>query len=130
MLVSGAINAANELRAGNRIAESTKRRWLLSLDKRIYEEIILVHEGSENVSEPDDYTSKDSTLLLPDTYSDVYVWYLVSQIDLALAETERYYNSSGRFNSLYSAFERRYTREHMPLQKHRLHNVMRVRGVK
>lgn len=130
MLISGAINAADELRPGNRVSAEMKRRWLFNLDKRIYEDIVLAHEGADTVSEPDGYLEIDSELLIPDTHSEVYVWYLISQIDAALAETERYYTSSERFNSLYSAFSRWYTREHMPLQKHRLHNVMRVGGLK
>lgn len=129
MRVSEAINAADELRAGNKVPITAKRRWLKSLDDTVYANIISKHEGAENISAPADYTLEDCEMLIPDTHSEVYVWFLVSQIDAALGESERYNTSAERHNALYNAFSRWYTREHTPINNARLRNVSRVRGV-
>ena len=183
MNIIEAIESANELRPGNRISDDTKRKWLYSLDLKIYNEVILTHEreeisgdinGDGIVDEKDkdllrkvimgtyipsekellrcdvnndgtidqrdivwlekkffrDYlTVTDAKLIIPDIDSEVYVWYLVSQIDAATGETERYNMSTERFNLLYKAFSARYNREHTPINNYRVHNVMAVGGI-
>lgn len=130
MKVSEAINCADELRPGNRISVETKRRWLLSLDRNIFNDIIKQHENA-TVVEPSDYTEEhDAEMLLSDSDTEVYVWYIISQIDAVTAETERYNTSAERFNSLYKRFSARYTREHTPIPQGALHNIMKVGGIK
>lgn len=129
MRVSEAIIAADELRAGNKVPITTKRRWLKAFDDTVYADIVSKHEGAENIATPADYTVEDCEMLIPDTHSEVYVWYLVSKIDAALGETERYNTSAERHNSLYNAFSRWYTREHTPINNTHLRNVSRVRGI-
>lgn len=129
MKLSEAIKGADELRPGNKISNETKRRWLYSLDVGIFENVMLAHE--DNASEyPKDYlTEFDPDLLLDNSDAEVYVWYLVAQIDSATGESERYNTSTERYKALYKAFSAKYTREHMPIQKHRLQNVMRIGGL-
>lgn len=124
-----AIESANELRPGNRISDDVKRRWLYSLDLKIYNEIYSTHTPNE-VLVPQSYMSvTDAELLIPDIDSEVYVWYLVSQIDAASGESDRYNMSVERFNSLYKEFSARYNREHTPINNHRVRNVMTVGGI-
>lgn len=127
MRVSEAISGADGLRPGNNIDVQIKRRWLLSLDKKIYSDIILKHEGE--VPPPVNYLSCDAELLLPDTDFEVYIWYLISQIDSALGESARHNTSAERFNYLFSSASARYKREHKPLQPNKVHNVMKARGI-
>lgn len=183
MTILEAIESADELRAGNRISEDTKRKWLRSLDLKIYNEVILTHEheeirgdinGDGIIDEKDvkildavimgtytptekeslqcdvnkdgvidkydrpllaqnvfpNYLSvTDATLLIPDIDAEAYVWYLVSQIDAASGESDRYNMSVDRFNLLYKRFTARYNREHTPINNYRVHNVMAVGGI-
>ena len=129
MTILEAIEAANELRAGNRVSDDTKRRWLYQLDLKIFNEVIATHTQTEAVS-PKDYTkTTDCDLLIPDIDSEVYVWYLIAQIDSATGESDRYNTSAERFNSLYTAFTKRYNREHTPINNLRVRNAMKVGGI-
>lgn len=127
MNVSEAITAADDLRPGNRISTEIKRMWLNGLERKIYENVILTHEG-EHTRLPD-YRTEDAVLLIPDTYSEVYVWFLISQIDAALGETERHNTSAERYNSLYAEFLRWYNRTHLPKQPPKIHSVLKRRGI-
>ncbi len=97
---------------------SDKVHWLDMLDRRIFREIIIRHEGgaqSFGGYAPD--VDGDQELLAEDAYADMYVKWLMAQIDFANAEMQRYNNSAAMFNSLYEEFSAAYTREHMPVQK-------------
>lgn len=58
-----------------------------------------------------DYSRK---LLVPEPWTDVYLWWLCSKIDLVNAETEKYANDRTLFNSAWEAYSNWYTRTHMP----------------
>lgn len=129
MRVSEAISAADELRPGNKVDIAAKRRWLEALDGKIYENIICNHEGREAYTKPSNYVFDDSEMIVSGAHSELYVWYLVSQIDAALGETERYNTSAERYNSLYRDFSASYTRGHIPINNYKLRNVSKVRGI-
>ena len=129
MKIIEAIESANELRAGNRISDDMKRQWLLSLDLKIYNEIYATHTPND-ATQPDGYEEiYDTDLLVPGIDAELYVWYIVSQIDAASGETDRYNMSADRFNALYRNFSARYNREHTPINNYRVHNVMAVGGI-
>jgi hypothetical protein len=129
MKIIEAIESANELRLGNRISDDVKRKWLRSLDLKIYNEIYATHTPND-ATQPDEYDKiYDTELLVPDIDAELYVWYIVSQIDAATGETDRYNMSAERFNSLYKEFSSRYNREHTPINNYRVRNVMAVGGI-
>lgn len=129
MKIIEAIESANELRPGNRISDDVKRQWLRSLDLKIYNEIYATHTPNDATS-PDGYEEiYDTELLVPDIDAELYVWYIVSQIDAATGETERYNMSAERFSLLYKEFSARYNREHTPINNYRVRNVMAVGGI-
>ena len=129
MKIIEAIESADELRPGNRVSNDTKRRWLYALDLKVYNEVFVTHEGNEAEIPTDYLTTTDTELLIPEIDSEVYVWYLISQIDSATGESDRYNTSAERFNSLYNEFTKRYNREHTPINNYRVHNVMAVGGI-
>ena len=102
----------------NSYAHSEKLKWLANLDGIIKAEIIDTHEGGENIEfngYPEEI-SRNTDLLVPYPYDDVYVKWLEAQIDYANAEYGKYNNSVTAYNEAYSAFERYYNRTHKPIQ--------------
>ena len=94
-------------------------RWLRQLDKELYENVILTHEGAETAAAPGDPSeSPDSAqLLVPEPYESIYLHYLQSRIDYALAEYSRFNNSNAMYDADRQAFTAWYHRTHMPLAK-------------
>ena len=121
MTISEAIALADSVEE-NRFPTATKVEWLSLLDGRIYNEVILAHEDSDEITyEP--YTAEDAEttdLLVPDPYSDFYPWYLQSRIQLSNGDTARYNQSIIMYNVAFQAWQDAYNREHMPVQKFRL----------
>lgn len=97
----------------NQYDEDTKVAWLSSLDARIYEDIILTHEGSEEISYTP-YSSENimQELLVPAPYAEVYIAYLNLKVDEADKETARYNNSLTLFNAYYDGFDGYWNRTH------------------
>jgi hypothetical protein len=103
----------------NRYTQVEKIKWLSTLDGIVKAEIIDTHEGSEGITFAgyDDVSALLTVLLVPAPYDDVYIKWLESQIDYSSGETKRFNNSIVMYNTAYSAFERHYNRNHMPIGK-------------
>ena len=119
MTIIEAINNIDALKP-NAYTQTDKIRWLSRLDGKVKADIIDTHEGAENTAfngynEDDENFSIETELLIPAPYDDVYPLWLEAQIDYANNEYGRYNNSIAMFNATYSAFERWYNRNHMPL---------------
>lgn len=91
-------------------------RWLSVLEGKIIDEIILTHELSERV-EFNGYTinDMDTELMVPDTYADVYIYYLEAMIDQTNNETARYASSMQMFNSAWQDYANYYNRNNKPI---------------
>ncbi len=106
----------------NQYMHSEKIGWLNFLDGMIFNEIIKTHEGADTV-EFDEYTEEtdgNTVLLVPDPYSDLYLYYMFSMIDFHNAEYSRYNNSILMFNNAFVNFEAYYNRRHPPLQNNNI----------
>lgn len=116
MTIIEAIEQVDLLKPNNYTQED-KIAWLSMLDGVIKTEIIDTHEGAEDVAF-NGYgvdISRDTVLLAPAPYDDVYVKWLEAQIDYANGELAKFNNSITMYNTAYAAFERYYNRTHMPL---------------
>lgn len=115
MTIIEAINRIDLIKPNN-YTQTDKVKWLSDLDGRIKAEIIDTHEGGENVvfEGYTEFTPLDTRLIATGQYDDLYVKWLESQIDYTNAEYNHYNNSVTAFNTVYSAFERYYNRQHMP----------------
>lgn len=106
MTVSEAISKANVIKPNEYDADE-KIKWLETLDDRIKREVLDTHELPEEVYF---YGYKYETmgtdeLLIPfPAFGDIYVYWLMAQIDFANMDTARYNNSMIMFNQLYSEF--------------------------
>ena len=115
MTIIEAIERVDSLKPNNYTQED-KIAWLSMLDGVIKTEIIDTHEGAEDVAF-NGYgvdISRDTVLLAPAPYDDVYVKWLEAQIDYSNGELAKFNNSITMYNTAYSAFERYYNRTHMP----------------
>jgi len=115
MTIIEAINRIDAIKP-NRYDQSTKVKWLSTLDGTVKREIIDTHEGGEGVtfSGYTDETLLTTPLLITAPYDEVYIRYLEMQMDYANGEYARYENSREMCNAAYSAFARFYNRTHMP----------------
>ena len=110
MTVQEAISQADAL-CPNRYSMEDKVRWLNEVDAKIAKEILPRYETTDTYTA---YTVGDisKTLLAPEPYSVMYVYFLQSKINYADNETDRYNNSSAMFNQAYYDFGNYYNREH------------------
>jgi hypothetical protein len=118
MTLIEAINTTNNLKP-NTYTHTDKVKWLSTLDGIIKTEIINTHEGAEQVTFKgyDEDADLTTELLVPAPYDSIYLRWLEAQIDYANGEYTRYNNDLQAFNDAYSAFERYYNRNHMPIGK-------------
>lgn len=114
MTIIEAITHLNTVKP-NGYGQTEKIKWLSELDGVIKAEIIDTHEGGENISFSG-YTEADlnTKLLVPAPYDKLYNHYLEMQIDYANNEYGKYNNSMVMYNTVYTAFEKYYNREHKP----------------
>ena len=102
----------------DRPGESTEEdmlRWMHQLDCKWYEQMVLTHEGGEDIGRPEKYTpGVEQELLIAPPYDEVYIHYLYSKIDYMLGEIDRYNNAAMQFHDAWQEARRAYNREHMP----------------
>ncbi len=106
MTIKEAIRKTDRIRAGNACSEEEKISWLSTLDGIIKKEIIDTHKGSEKVvfNGYDKYVDTDTVLIVPEPYSEVYISYMLTQIDLHCGELNQYNNSMALFETQYQKF--------------------------
>ena len=89
MPVGQALERAEELRPGSRIALATRQAWL----KEAYDDV-----GADLAW--DDSLQDDDVLLAPAPFDALYPHYLCAMTDAALGETDRYVGEQAQYNSL------------------------------
>lgn len=106
--------------------EEEKLRWLSQVDGQWYREMVRTHEGAEETTFAP-YTTdgdKSAALLIAPPYDEVYIHFLYMQTDQRLGEIDRYNNDAALYNQGMLEARQAYNREHMPLQKHSLRNIL------
>lgn len=88
-----------------------KRKWLdkIESDIRCYAARYSADDADLSFAE-----QENPELLLEDRHSDIYVYYLISMIDLSNQEYALYNNSSSFFNSCLVQWQKEYRRTHCP----------------
>ena len=120
MTIGEAIKKTDELQP-NSFGQEDKIRWLSQLDRELWREVVLTHEGAEDAAEPEyrEDTADDTVLLVEGPYDCMYIHWLQSRIDYALAEYGRFNNSNAAFEADRMAWRMWYNRTHMPKQEAR-----------
>ena len=86
----------------NAFSDSDKLVWLNEIEARIQTEVMLRWQGEmEQYALPED---KDTELLLSPPHTEVYRYWLQAMIDFENGEYDKYQNTSGMFNTAWSAF--------------------------
>jgi hypothetical protein len=100
----------------NAVPQAQKMEWLDRVERCIKTEVVDIHEGAQECTfEGYGARTPDSTVLLAqEPYSQLYVWWLVCQMDLMNNEIDRYQNSAALYNSAYGEYVRWYNRAVMP----------------
>jgi hypothetical protein len=117
MTINDAITEIDTIKP-NQYPDELKVRWLSVLEGKIIDEIILTHQLAE-VVEFNGYSidDMDTELIVPDTYADVYIYYLQAMIDATNNEGTRYSSSMQQFNAAWQDFANYYNRNNMPIGK-------------
>lgn len=115
MTIRDVITQVNTLKP-NQIPEDIMVRWISVLEGKIIDEIILTHELSERV-EFNGYSlnDMDTELIVPDTYADVYIYYVEAMIDETNNEGARYASSMQMFNNAWQDYANYYNRNNRPI---------------
>lgn len=118
MTIMEAINTVDGLKH-NTYSYCEKVQWLSRLEFIIKRQIIDTHEGWEDVvfNGYNDRTDKNTVLLVPAPYDEMYIRWLEAQIDYSNGEYNRYNNSMAMYQTAYNGYSNYYNRNNMPLGK-------------
>lgn len=114
MTIGEIIAHVDELKP-NLYQKHMKIKWLSDVEGNVIREILNIHEREEGSIDFKGYETEETELLVPEPYTDLYVYYLMAQIDFAQAEYDRYNNATIRFNEAYDRFRRWYNQKHRPI---------------
>ena len=102
----------------NTLPDELKIDWISTLDSVIHKEIILTHRDPSPLTF-DNYTSADNDkeLIVPDPFSQLYIYYLAMKKDIYLSDISKYNNDLVLYSSAFIDFENYYNRNRLPLKK-------------
>lgn len=121
MNIQEALDLADGMKP-NMMTRQTKIGFLQEIDQKIYTEILLTHEHEieeEIMPEYDTDTDDGTELLVPDPYSSLYPFWLMSRIDLLNQELDKYNNDRALFENAYNEMHDWWNRTKMPVQRNR-----------
>lgn len=144
MTLQEALDITDEMKP-NMMSRKLKAKYLTEIEQLIFHEIVMKHypEGykpprgfipgldplarepaeaaAEEQTRPEAPAYKEDSdpgtvLVIPDPYSMVYIYWLMSKIDIQNQEDARYNIDRAHFENAYETMSDWYTREHMPVQ--------------
>ena len=121
MNINEALALADQMKP-NMMSRQTKIGFLQELDQKIYIEILLTHEHTEEqevMPEYDTDTDEGTELLVPDPYSSLYPFWIMSRIDLLNQEIDKMNNDRALFENAYNEMHDWWNRTYMPVQRNR-----------
>ena len=96
----------------NTYTDAEKINWLSRLD----EQVALLVQDAGSADRPW-YTAdadKDTRLLVPSPFDEMYIYWLMAQMSYANGEIDKYNNAIALYNTEYAAYEKWYHRNHRP----------------
>ena len=121
MTIQEALDIADEMKP-NMMLRNLKIRYLQDIEQIIHEELLMTHEHTPEEEEKPEYnegTDPGTVLYAPDPHSMVYVYWLMTKIDMQAQEDDRYNIDRAHFENEYSQLSDWWTRNKMPVQKTR-----------
>lgn len=116
MTILEAIRRVDGLRH-NTFTREEKIRWLAQVDAAVATELLDTHEGAaQGDFQPyDAQTPLDRQLLIPAPYDELYLHYLIAQMDYHHGELDRYNRAMGMYQAAWIGYVNFYNRTHRPL---------------
>ena len=121
MTIQEALDTADEMKA-NMMKPRLKLKYLTEIEQLIHDEIVMTHEHTAEEEEKPVYTEETepgTDLVVPDPYSMLYVYWLMSKIDIQNQEDIRYNDDRMHFENAYNTMSDWWTRHRMPIQRTR-----------
>lgn len=119
MTIQEALDQLDEMKP-NMMSRKLKIKYLNEIEQLIHAEILLRHEHDEE-QEAMPVFSEDSdpgtVLIVPDPYSSVYVYWLMTKVDIQNQEDARYNIDRQHFEAAYDTMSDWWTRTKMPITK-------------
>lgn len=114
MTIREAIDRANNLQF-NTYTDAEKINWLSRLDERV----ALLVWGTSSAAGPwyTEGMDKDTELIVPSPFDEMYIYWLMAQMSYANGEIEKYNNAIALYNTEYEAYSNWYHRDNMPHQR-------------
>ena len=106
----------------NMMDRQMKIAFLQEIEQLIYNEILLKHEHEPAQEVPpayDEDTDDGTVLIVPDPYSMLYPYWLMSKIDLQNLEMDKYNNDRALFENAYNTMHDWWNRTYMPINRNR-----------
>ena len=119
MTLQEALSKVDELK-DNMMLTATKIGFINEIEGIIHDEIVMKHEHTteqEVCPVYDDATDTAVQLIAPDRFAMLYVYFVMSKIDMMNRETEEENNNRARFENKYRELQKWWIRNHMPLPK-------------
>ena len=118
MTLQEALDQLDELKP-NMMSRKLKVKYLSEIEQLIYDEIVTRHEHDPELGKPayTEDTDPGTVMLIPDPYSMVYVYWLMTKVDIQTQEDARYNIDRMHFENAYNTMSDWYTREHMPISR-------------
>ena len=124
MTIEQAIRQADEQRP-NVFMGAPKVRWISELEGRIINELLKNRQEYRDIDFPEysEDTPLDTVLLVPDPYSDIYVYWLFMKTDYTNNETDRFNNDAVMYNTAYLAYVNYINRTTTPAKNVKIGNI-------
>lgn len=119
MTIIQAINTTDEMKP-NAMSATLKYKYLTEIEQLVHDEVLMRHVHTPEQEEKPVYTEDtddDTELLVPDPYSMLYVYWLMSKIDIQTQEDGRYNVDRAHFENAWETMSDWWTRNHRPIQK-------------
>ena len=121
MTIQEALDLTNEMKP-SMMQDWKKIRYLSEIEGLIHTELRLKHEHTEeeeSLPVYDDTTDRGTALIVPEPYDMVYVYWLMTKIDLMNLEYEKYNADRELFDNAYNTLSDWWTRTRMPISTER-----------
>ena len=113
MTIIQAISTTDEMKP-NAMSATLKYKYLTEIEQLVHH---VHHPEQETKPVYTEDTDDDTELLVPDPYSMLYVYWLMSKIDIQTQEDGRYNIDRAHFENAWETMSDWWTRNHRPIQK-------------
>lgn len=121
MTLQEALDLTDEMKP-NMMSRKLKIKYLQEIEQLIWAEIVLKHEHTAETEVKPAYTEDTdpgTALAVPDPYSMVYVYWLMTKIDMMNQEDGRYNVDRAHFENAYQTMSDWWTRTFLPVSRNR-----------